>query len=66
MENEGECNLETNFLPPGLIKKENTTWYNLLKYIYGLGDGHNQTRGIKLEKDVTVVALYVQHRMMFS
>ena len=29
------------------------------------GYGENQTRGIKLEKDVTV-ALYVQHRMIFS
>ena len=40
------------------FNKENTAGYNLLKYIYGLGDGHNQTRGIKLEKDVTV-ALYI-------
>ena len=48
------------------FNKENTTGYNLLKYIYGLGGYRdNQTRGIKLEKDVTV-ALYVQHRMIFS
>ena len=38
--------------------KENTAGYNLLKYIYGLGYRDNQTRGIKLEKDVTV-ALYI-------
>ena len=29
------------------------------------GYGENQTRGIKLEKDVTA-AQYVQHRMIFS
>ena len=40
------------------FNKENTTGYNLLKYIYGLGYRDNQTRGIKLEKDVTV-ALYM-------
>ena len=40
------------------FNKENTAGYNLLKYIYGLGYGDNQTRGIKLEKDVTV-ALYI-------
>lgn len=40
------------------FNKENTAGYNLLKYIYGLGYRDNQTRGIKLEKDVTV-ALYI-------
>ena len=40
------------------FNKENTAGYNLLKYIYGLGYRDNQTRGIKLEKDVTV-ALYM-------
>ena len=65
MENEGDCNLKTNFLSRHRFNKENTTGYNLLKYIYGLGYGDNQTRGIKLEKDVTV-AQYVQHRMIFS
>ena len=63
VENEGECHLKTNF--PSRLNKENATAYNLLKYIYGLGYGDNQTRGIKLEKDVTA-AQYVQHRMIFS
>ena len=50
------------------FNKENTAGYNLLKYIYGLGYRDNQTRGIKLEKDVTVALynIYVQHTMILS